>query len=769
MIFFASLSISEMFEKEGLSFMLCFFLEFLLFPVVVSQIKLGSRISVSENNYWVSSNGDFAVGFFSRSDKHSVGIRFNSRSIPSSKQIVVWVAGADLTVGDNSYFELTQNGELVLFDSAVGAIAWASKTANLSVTSAVLLDNGNLVLLNGHKDISWQSFDTPSDTLLPGQNLSSFQMLRAASRNSVSSYYSLRMDSLGHLQLKWESNVVYWTSGSQSQSILRALLSSDGTLQLLDQRSKSVWSVFGEDHNESDVKYRILRLDVDGNLRLYSWTEASKSWRSVWQAIENQCNVFATCGLYGLCTFNSSGSAVCNCPFTLTSDPNSKCMVPYGQNCHSGSSMVTYEHTFLYGIYPPNETILHASSLQCKILCQEDPLCTAATFTNDGTGQCRMTQTQYISGHSNPAENFISFVKRCSEPIAVFPIIPKSPPSSAQYSPPKQSHKLCSPCLIGATAGTFVTFFVFQLGISFYFFFRRSSFRPKAASSYAGPYPKSFTMLSYPEIKDLTENFKYQIRPKMFKGMLPNKQLVAVNALKSTLDERKFRSAASKLGSIHHKNLVKLEGYCCESGRRYLVSEFSKNGTLRKCLEDPKMCTRLTWRKRMEICLTVARAIFYLHSGCREFVSHGNLNCETVVLDDSLEAKVAEFGLGSVESSTNGGCAEMDVKDFGKMVIALISGLQNGDNIELTYENWLESQSNRVVDKRIKGGVDSNELERTLRLAFWCLQVDERMRPSMGEVVKVLEGVLSVDPPPPPFTRRSPSGEEELLESDPEP
>uniref|UniRef100_A0A5B7B141 Receptor-like serine/threonine-protein kinase n=1 Tax=Davidia involucrata TaxID=16924 RepID=A0A5B7B141_DAVIN len=766
----------DMFGQERIlfnsPFLLCISIGFLLFSVVVSEIQLGSILSVVENNYWVSSNGDFAIGFFNRLDQYRVGIRFNSNSIPIGQQTAVWVAGADLMVGNKSSFQLTQNGELVLFDSAKGVIAWTSNTANSSVASAVLCDNGNLVLLNGKKDIVWQSFDNPSDTLLPGQNLSVHQMLRAASRNSVSSYYSLYIDVSGQLELRWESSVTYWTSRSLSQSILRATLSSEGSFHLLDQRSKSVWSVFGEDHNDSNVKFRFLRLDVDGNLRLYSWIEDSRSWRSVWQAVGNQCKVFATCGLCGICVFNASGSPVCKCPFTSTTESNSKCLVPYRQGCKSGSSMITYEHTFLYGIYPPNETITQTSLEQCKSLCQEDRLCTAVTFTNHRTAQCRMKKTIYITGHSNPSLSSISFVKTCSDPIAVQPIHPTSSSSSPppHYTTLKGPNKFCIPCLIGVASGTFVAFVLLQFGIGICIYKRINHIRRKAALAYMGPNSKGLIILSYPEIKDLTVNFKHQIGPRMFKGMLSNQRPVAVKDLKVNVEERKFRSAVSKIGSIYHKNLVKLEGFCCESGYRFLVYEFAKNGSLGKCIEDPKMCKRLTWKKRMEICLTVARAISYLHTECREFVSHGNLKCENVVLDENLETKVSEFGLGRVqgEAFDSSRAAERDVSDFGKMVVVLVSGSQETDICEWAYEKWVGGEAEGVADERI-GGVNSDELERALRIAFWCLQVDERMRPSMGEVIKVLEGTLIVDPPPPPFFCRSPPEEEESLESDPEP
>ncbi|XP_059646311.1 G-type lectin S-receptor-like serine/threonine-protein kinase SD3-1 [Cornus florida] len=745
-----------------LPFLLCISIAILLFPVVISQIPLGSTISVMKNDDWVSSNGDFAIGFFYHSDQYVVGIRFNSKTIPIDKQTVVWVAGADISVGNKSYFQLTQNGELVLFDSMKGVIAWRSETSNSSVASAVLLDNGNLVLLNRKNDIVWQSFDNPSDTLLPGQNFTASRMLRAASRNSMSSYYSLEMAVSGQLQLRWESNVVYWTSQSPFQSNLRAIFNSEGILQILDQRSKSVWSVFGDDHNDSNVNFRFLRLDVDGNLRLYSWLEASRSWRSVWEAVGNQCNIFATCGLCGICVFNSSGSPVCRCPFTPTGESKLQCLVPYRQECKSGSSMITYEHTFLYGIYPPNETTSHHSLQQCKSLCQEDPLCTAVTFRTDGTAQCQMMATQYISGHSDPSLSSISFVKRCSDPIAVLPISPRPPSSSANDTTQNQSNDFCVPCLVGVASGTFVAFLVIQFGIGFCIYKRRHYIRKKAALAYTGPTSNCLIILSYPEIKDLTGNFKHQVGPKMFKGMLPDNRPVAVKELKTSIEERKFRSIVSKIGSIYHKSLVKLEGYCCESGHRFLIYEFANSGSLGNCIEDPKMCKRLTWGKRMEMCITVARAISYLHTECREFVSHGNLKCENVVLDENLEAKVSEFGLGLVcgEASYTGGAAEMDVGDFGKMVLVLVSGCREANDVcQLAYEKWAGGQAETFVDERIRG-VNLDELERLLRIAFWCLQADNRMRPSMGEVIKVLEGTLTVDPPPPPFVSRSPPEEE---------
>ncbi|KAD3068323.1 hypothetical protein R6Q59_017704 [Mikania micrantha] len=762
-----------MLGRENLSyFRTIFLLVVVLLPIGFSQIPLGSKLSVEEKNHWVSPNGDFAIGFFNHLNEYGIGIRISSGLIPFEKQPIVWVVGGDLRVGEKSYFELTKTGELVLFDSTRGVTVWASKTTNSSVDYAVLQDDGNLVILNKNKDTVWQSFDTPSDTLLPGQNLSSNQLLRAASRNAISSYYSLRIGPVGDLELKWENDVVYWRSASfPTRSAIRAVLASDGAFQLFDDMSSLIWSVFSNDHGEPDVKFRFLRLDVDGNLRLHSWSKNSTSWALVWQAVENQCDVFATCGLTGICAFNGSGSVVCKCPFSPSSLSSSKCLLPYQQTCESGSSMVKLEHTSLYAIYPPNETVIsQVSSTQCQNLCQEDHLCTAATFMNDGTANCKTKRTQYASGQSGLPVMSVSFVKICTDPLAAIPNLTKSKPESPSQNTSKQDHlSVCVSCMIGVGGGTIIVFVVIHLGLmGFWIYRKRYNLMTPDYSTYNkdGPNPSGFIALSYSEMKDITDNFKHRIGSNTFKGILPDNQPVLVKDYSTVkVNLRKFRGGILKLGSIHHRNLVRLEAYCCESSYRFLVYEFLQNGSLAKCLEDPVMVKRLTWGKRLDLCLAVARAVSYLHMGCREFVGHGSLSCKNIVLDENLEAKVTEYGLTSfLGDNAEGEGGAGDIRDFGYVVLAVLSGDPNC-GCEWAYEKWVGGNAVEIVDKLIECGVDSDELERVSRIMFWCLQSDERMRPTIGEIVNVLEGSMAVDPPPPPRIKRTEeygTGSEEL-------
>ncbi|KAF7820835.1 G-type lectin S-receptor-like serine/threonine-protein kinase [Senna tora] len=58
----------------------------------------------------------------------------------------------------------------------------------------------------------------------------------------------------------------------------------------------------------------------------------------------------------------------------------------------------------------------------------------------------------------------------------------------------------------------------------------------------------------------------------------------------------------------------------------------------------------------------------------------------------------------------------------------------------------------KAVDRRLNGAVDEEELMRSLRVAFWCIQDEVSLRPTMGEVVRMLEGSININSPPMPQT-----------------
>ncbi|KAK1282724.1 G-type lectin S-receptor-like serine/threonine-protein kinase SD3-1 [Acorus calamus] len=557
---------------------------FLLFiftsPISSSTIQLGSKISTFERTLWVSSNGHFAFGFFNRSDQpnqYSVGIRFNSHSIPPEQQTLIWVAGADVSVGPGSLLRLTKDGDLTLSDASQGSLAWSTNTSQASVASASLLDNGNLVLLDNGGRIVWQSFATPSDTLVPTQTLSSAQTLRAASRNAVSSYYSLTMAD-GELKLNWETNITYWkSSASASPSSASAVLTKGGAFQLLDRTARVVWSRSGDDHDDPSVNYRFLRLDVDGNLRMYSWRDSSGSWRSAWQAVGNQCEVFATCGLHGVCAFGANGTAECKCPFASTAEG---CLAPYDAKCGSGSAMVAMKHTMLYGLYPPEDAVARASADRCRSSCLRDPACTSITVTGDGNAECRMKRTRFITGYEHPSIASVSYVKVCLDPIAVMPT--NASASTPLHSSHKRSRGFRAHCLVGVVSGASVAFVAIQIAIGVYAYRRRRELGSEGSAMNARHGSKGGLLsLAHAEVKALTSDFKNPLGGDAYKGTLVGGEAVMVEDLKGVFEvaeEKEFRCAVAVVSRIHHKNLLRVKGYCCEAEERRVAVSRARGG-----------------------------------------------------------------------------------------------------------------------------------------------------------------------------------------------
>lgn len=393
-------------------------------------VPLGFEISgFDTSKNWVSENGDFAFGFLKREaadfDGFIVGIRYNLGP-DKAANLPVWSVGGGVGVSMNSTFRLAMDGRLILLENRRGLVVWSSNTSNLGVQTASLLDNGNLVLMGGSDNVVWESFNSPTNTLLPGQSLRFPRNLRAPSTKSTSSYYTFVIQRSGVLALVWENNVTYWRSKLSSSAVVKeARFDSDGLLGLYDDADKVVWSVSSKDFGDPSVTLRHLRMDQDGNLRIYSWDRVVRSWRSGWQAVEDQCNVFGSCGLYSVCGYNSTGP-VCGC---LYSDPlesgnvdsgGSGCnkMVDLG-NCKMHTSMLVIKQTILYGLYPPHDVNIMLSEEACKEYCSNDTTCIAVTSKNDGTGLCTVKRSSFISGYQSPSIPATSFLKACLVPLAV--------------------------------------------------------------------------------------------------------------------------------------------------------------------------------------------------------------------------------------------------------------------------------------------------------------------------------------------------------------
>ncbi|KAL6499594.1 hypothetical protein OROGR_027504 [Orobanche gracilis] len=117
---------------------------------------------------WTSPSGDFAFGFrqVSPSPGYLLAIMFDK--MPETEKTIVWSANRDRPVEEGSTVQLYANGSYELQDTRGYTIWFANVIGSGGVDYGAMLDNGNFVLKRNNP-IVWQSFDEPTDTLLPEQ------------------------------------------------------------------------------------------------------------------------------------------------------------------------------------------------------------------------------------------------------------------------------------------------------------------------------------------------------------------------------------------------------------------------------------------------------------------------------------------------------------------------------------------------------------------------------------------------------------------------
>ncbi|KAK7406683.1 hypothetical protein VNO78_08312 [Psophocarpus tetragonolobus] len=265
------------------------------------------------------------------------------------------------------------------------------------------------------------------------------------------------------------------------------------------------------------------------------------------------------------------------------------------------------------------------------------------------------------------------------------------------------------------------------------------------------------------------------------KGVLPNGKEVAVKSLKagSGQGEREFQAEIDIISRVHHRHLVSLVGYSISGGQRMLVYEFIPNKTLEYHLHGKGRPT-MDWPTRMRIAIGSAKGLAYLHEDCHPRIIHRDIKAANVLIDDSFEAKVADFGLAKLTTDNNthvstrvmgtfgylapeyassGKLTEKsDVFSFGVMLLELITGKRPVDHtnaMDDSLVDWarplltrgLEEDGNfgELVDAFLEGNYNAQELQRMAACAAASIRHSSKKRPKMSQIVRILEGDVSLD------------------------
>ena len=162
------------------------------FPFSSSSVVMskGTSLSIEKPEILTSPNGVFSAGFYSVGENaFCFAIWF------SNSRTVVWMANHDHPVnGKHSKLPLLNNGNLILTDATKSNVTvWTTNTTSPHLVQLFLYNTGNLVLLNKDYVNLWESFDFPTNTLLPQQLLTrKTKLVSSRSQTNFSSgFYKL--------------------------------------------------------------------------------------------------------------------------------------------------------------------------------------------------------------------------------------------------------------------------------------------------------------------------------------------------------------------------------------------------------------------------------------------------------------------------------------------------------------------------------------------------------------------------------------------------
>ncbi|KAL4587155.1 hypothetical protein LXL04_000021 [Taraxacum kok-saghyz] len=765
-------------------------------------LSRGSSLSVeNKEDFLVSPNGVFTAGFHEVGENaYNFAVWFTEEATPWNRT-VIWMANRDAPInGKRSKLSIWDDGNLVLTD-ADEFVVWSTQTKSISsLLQLQLQTTGNLVLHEGEKgEPLWQSFDHPTDTLLPNQLLAKTMQLVSSrsSTNYSSGFYKLFFDIDSILRILYdgpETATVFWPNPS--------IFLLDRRFLYRDNRSASLDS--DGQFNSSDGfsfisadfmmrRRRIMRIESDGNVRVYSLVEGKgrMRWEVQYQFLSNPCTIHGICGRNSLCTYSPNLGRQCAClhgyKMVNSEDWSNGCEPEFQPCTQHDCGFIELRHAEFYGY--DFQLLINRTTNTCKKACLENNKCMGFQFgIRDDVGAHFCFLKSSLRNGYQMGINYLMYIKLPKTLVSNFNQQTESQSTSSCPShapvPIIRSYKKKHDLKPFRLMLVFVCTIAFIEFICLVFFCHNSRKGSTTTEQRYFQAATTFRRFTYIELKKASCNFSDEIgrggASIVYKGKLADNRVAAIKMLTNTnhQGEAEFQAEMSTIGWVNHMNLIETWGYCAEGNHRLVVYEFMENGSLAENLDSRK----LDWENRFEIAKGIAKGLAYLHEECLEWVLHCDVKPHNILLDSSYIPKVADFGLSKVLDrgginqwnfsmirGTRGYMApewvlnlpitsKVDVFSYGVVILEMITGrspasmqLSNEDGKpKTTLINWvrdirqefeedgLESWVDVIVDPSISDKYNKTTMENLVRIALECVEEDKGVRPSMSQILDML-------------------------------
>ncbi|XP_031092009.1 putative receptor-like protein kinase At4g00960 [Ipomoea triloba] len=557
-------------------------------------------------------------------------------------------------------------------------------------------------------------------------------------------------------------------------------------------------------------------MDINGQTKEIAWLEARQQWVAIAVNPAQECDVYAYCGPFGICTQTSS--PVCACLYGFKYKSHKKWgLNEFSDGCERKTSLkcgTNYQEEGMadsFKMYPNVRLPRHPQNIttqnqaECESTCLNNCSCTAYAYHNNNG--CSLWAGQLLNLKQFDANGSTIYIRLAASEFSnlkdtnskqLLGKLKAIIPSVAVAAAALVACTIFCVCYKRRRAALKIT----ELAVD--------AIMDATIDEDTDENRIDVPLITFQSILEATNNFSDANKlgeggfGPVYKGMLLDGQEIAIKRLSSQSSQgiNEFKNEVVLIGKLQHRNLVKLVGYCTQVGEKILLYEYMPNKSLDTFIFDQTRRLLLDWSKRFDIILGIVRGLVYLHHDSRLRIIHRDMKTNNILLDEEMTPKISDFRLArliaentfeantkkvagtygymSPEYALSGlFSTKSDVFSFGVIILEIICGKKNtsfyqheevSNLLGYAWKLWNEGNAMDLLDDSVLVECCKEcEVLKCINVGLLCVEEDPNRRPSMPNALLMLtdESTNLLKPNQPAFvTRNRICNDSSTLESD---